>query len=47
LSSKLMFYLGMSKYLKTWDNKVFKKEMSKIREQYPDSLEARMWPWEN
>ena len=47
LASKLMFYRGMAHYLKTWDNKEFKAEMSEIRDKYPDSLEARMWPWED
>ena len=47
IASKLMFYRSMAKYLKTWDNKLFKDEISKIRENYPDSLEARMWPWED
>jgi len=46
LASRLMLYRGMAKYLKTWNNKVFRAEISKIREKYLDSLEARMWPWE-
>ena len=47
LASRLMFRVSMAKYLKTWDNKLFKAEMSEVREKYPDSLEARMWPWDD
>jgi len=44
-ASSLMFYRGMARYLKTWDNKQFKAEMTALREAYPESPEARMWPW--
>jgi len=44
-AAKLMFLRGMANYLKTWDNKGFRRGMSEIREKYPHSPEARMWPW--
>ncbi len=41
----LLLRLGMIAYLTTWDNKVFKSYMKRIREEYPHSAEARQWPW--
>ena len=41
----LLFKLGMAIYLSTWDNREFREIMSEIRQNYPDSPEARMWPW--
>jgi len=44
-ASNALFLREMAKYLKTWDNKGFRRGMSEIREKYPHSPEARMWPW--
>ncbi len=44
-ASLLLLRLGMIAYLTTWDNKVFKSYMKRIREEYPHSAEARQWPW--
>jgi len=44
---ELMLKLGMAKYLKTWDNKMFRREMDEIRRRFPDSAIARMWAWED
>lgn len=45
-AATLMFWRGMANYLKTYDSQQFREEMMDIREAYPDSPEARMWPWE-
>lgn len=44
-ASALLFRMGMINYLQTWDNKQFRAHMRQIRELYPQSPEARMWPW--
>lgn len=44
-ASALLFRIGMIDYLQTWDNKQFRAHMQQIRELYPKSAEARMWPW--
>ena len=44
-AASMMFFRGMAHYLKTWDNKKFWAEMTELREKYPHSAEARMWPW--
>ena len=44
-SPALLFKLGMAHYLSTWDNQKFKADMSLLRRRYPNSPEARMWPW--
>lgn len=44
-AATLMFYRGMAHYLETWDNKQFRAEMTRIKETWPHSAEARMWPW--
>ena len=41
----LLLRLGMIAYLTSRDNKIFKSYMQRIREEYPHSAEARMWPW--
>lgn len=46
-AATLMFWRGMANYLKTYDSQQFREEMMDIRETYPDSPEARMWPWED
>ncbi len=44
-AATLLFRMGMVEYLQTWDNKRFRAVMEEIRERYPHSPEARMWPW--
>ena len=44
-AATLLLRLGMIEYLKKWDNKIFRSYMQRIREEYPHSAEARMWPW--
>jgi len=44
-ASAMMFQRGMAHYLKTYDNKRFRAEMTELRNAYPKSAEARMWPW--
>lgn len=45
LSSRLMFYRAIARYLVNRGNKSFKSEMAEIKEKYPNSLEADIWPW--
>jgi thioredoxin-related protein len=41
----MMFTKGMAEYLTGRDKVSFYDVMSEIREKYPDSLEARTWPY--
>ncbi len=43
----LIMLKGMAYYLRYRDKDVFHAAMSEIAEEYPQSPEARMWPWEN
>lgn len=45
-SATLLFWRGMAQYLKNYDSQEFREAMTEIRESYPNSPEARMWPWE-
>ncbi len=45
-SATLLFWRGMAQYLKSYDSQEFREAMSAIRDSYPNSPEARMWPWE-
>ncbi|GEM_PF-241386 len=42
----VMLTRAMARYLKTWDNRAFREEMRELIRRYPDSPEARMWPWD-
>ena len=44
-SPALLFHVGMVHYLSSWDNQKFRADMSLLRRRYPNSAEARMWPW--
>ncbi len=44
-AATLLLRVGMIDYLQTFDNKLFRNIMRRIREEYPKSTEARMWPW--
>ncbi len=44
-ASALLLKKGQAVYLSARDNKAFRKVMQEIRDRYPTSLEARMWPW--
>ncbi len=44
-NSKLLFLRGKAEYLNGWNKAAFRKTMSEIVEQYPESPEARTWPW--
>jgi thioredoxin-related protein len=46
-AATLRFWRGMANYLKTYDSQQFREEMLEIQETYPNSPEARMWPWED
>jgi len=41
----LLFRKGQAIYLSARDNKAFRAVMQQIRDLYPTSMEARMWPW--
>lgn len=42
----LLFRKAQAIYLATRDNKAFRGVMQEIRDRYPESPEARMWPWD-
>jgi thioredoxin-related protein len=42
----VMLHRAMARYLKTWDTPAFRAEMAELVRRYPDSPEARMWPWD-
>jgi hypothetical protein len=44
-AAAMLFTRGMAEYLLTKEKSSFRGAMSDIVEQYPDSPEARMWPW--
>lgn len=41
----MLFYRGMAEYLLGKEKSAFRGSMTEIIQQYPESLEARMWPW--
>ena len=41
----LLLKKGQAVYLSARDNKSFRAIMQLIRDNYPNSIEARMWPW--
>jgi hypothetical protein len=44
-AATMLFVRGMAEYLVGKEKSSFRGAMAEICEQYPDSLEARMWPW--
>jgi hypothetical protein len=44
-SAAMLFMRGMAEYLLGKERSTFRGTMSEIYAQYPESLEARMWPW--
>jgi len=42
---QLLFRLGQALYLTERNNAEFREVMTEIRQRYPNSVEARMWPW--
>ncbi|MEJ2636329.1 MAG: thioredoxin family protein [Calditrichia bacterium] len=44
-AASLLFRKGMAIYLKTRDNLQFRNIMQQIQENYPQSPQARQWPW--
>ncbi|GIV63709.1 MAG: thioredoxin family protein [Chloroflexota bacterium] len=44
-AATMLFVRGMAEYLIGKEKSSFRAAMSEIVEQYPQSLEARMWPW--
>ena len=44
-SAAMLFTRGMAEYLLGREKSAFRGAMTEIIESYPDSLEARMWPW--
>jgi hypothetical protein len=46
LLPKLLAQIGISNYIKTKDKPTFMKTMKEIQQKFPDSLEARMYFWD-
>ena len=46
LLPKLLAQNGIANYIKSKDKNAFMKTMKEIQQKYPDSLEARMYFWE-
>ncbi len=46
LLPRLELQIAVANYIKTKDKAVFMKKLKTIQEQYPDSLEAKMYFWE-
>ena len=46
LMPKLLSQIGIAEYIKTKDKNSFMKIMAHIREKYPESLEAKMYFWD-
>ncbi len=44
-AATMLFVRGMAEYLLTKEKSSFRGTMQEIIQLYPDSLEARMWPW--
>ena len=44
-AAAMLFTRGMAEYLLGKEKSAFRGAMSEIVEQYPNSPEARMWPW--
>ncbi len=44
-SASLLFIRGMAEYLLGKEKSGFRDAMTEIQKDYPQSLEARMWPW--
>jgi hypothetical protein len=44
-AAAMLFQKGMALYLSSWDNQRFRAIMTELVQRYPDSAEARMWPW--
>lgn len=44
-TASMLFTRGMAEYLLGREKSAFRGAMTEIIEQYPDSPEARMWPW--
>jgi len=44
-TASLMLLLGQAQYLRNWDNKLFRASTKDVLDKFPDSAEARMWPW--
>lgn len=44
-AASMLFVRGMAEYLLGKEKSAFRGAMTEICEQYPESLEARMWPW--
>lgn len=46
LYPKLLSQIGIAEYIKSKDKETFMKTMADIRDKYPDSLEAKMYFWD-
>ena len=44
-AASMLFTRGIAEYLLGKEKSAFRGSMKEILEQYPDSQEARMWPW--
>lgn len=42
----LLYWRGIAEYLSGWNKARFYQTLTELREKYPNSAEARMWPWE-
>lgn len=45
MAARMLFTRGMAEYLLGKEKSAFRGAMREIIAQYPDSQEARMWPW--
>lgn len=45
MAPKMLFTRGMAEYLLGNEKSAFRGAMNEIVDRYPDSQEARMWPW--
>ncbi len=46
LLPEVLVQRGIAEYIKTKDNPTFRKKMKEIQEKYPNSLEAKMYFWD-
>ena len=44
-ASSLLYWRIIADYLKTWDQQRMRMQFEELRRRYPESAEARMWPY--
>ncbi len=45
LGASLLYWKIIAHYLKTWDKAAMRQNFEQMRQQYPHSIEAQMWPY--